>query len=649
MKKVLDTIESLKNWQGAALCFLLGFLVYANTLGHEYVWDDSIVIVQNPKVQEGIGGIPALFEKGNSLLISDQYGYRPVSLISFAVDYSIWGLNPLGGHLMNALFFALVCALIFLTVRRLFPDKGRWLPLLAAILFALHPLHVEAVANIKSRDEIFALLFGLLAIWSFAGFLRKGKVLSGIFTPVYFFLACLSKENAFTLIAVFPVVWLLLVDKKWKAHTRKLWPAAACVLALGLVFVLRLGVSESVSQTDGMGIYQEEAFLGNALLGPRPNSHQYSTGFFILGQYLKNFLVPYPLVYYAGFDQVPVTGWASPWVWLSFLLHLGLLAMAIWKFREWKVIAFGSLFYLLTISIYSQWLRPLSDAMADRFMFMPSLGLCLVLIGLIARIPVPRKLSFSPYLTALLLLGLVWGGLTLDRNQVWKDNYTLFEHDLPNLENCSRCQYYYASALERRLGEKGGSQADYAKVIEHYEKSLKVSSRAYYSHIKLGNLYLRLQQFTQAENVFKKASNEFPDQHGPLMYQAISLLRQNKSLEAIPLLKKAARLSPRNPETYYHLGRAYANTGALNQALETLEKGKSIDPAFAYYYDVEGDIFWDSGQNEAAFSAMKKALELEKGQAGLYNKIIGRSVQAGLPDQAERYKQLARDNGLGVK
>ena len=312
--------------------------------------------------------------------------------------------------------------------------------------------------------------------------------------------------------------------------------------------------------------------------------------------------------------------------------------------------ACGTLFYLLTVSIYSHWLRPLSDAMADRFLFMPSLGLGLIILGLLAQIPFQKEQGKPSKMVWLVLpLALVFGLLTLQRNQVWKDNLSLFSHDLPWLEDCARCHYYYASALERDADAKQGSPAQYQEVIDSYNQSIAVSPRAYYSYIKLGNLYLRAGKAAEAERIFKSAKQEFPEAHGPLMYLAISLQRQGRDVEAISLLQKAGQIAPQNPETWYHLGRSFYNTGALKNALEVLNKGKKVDPQFAYYYDVEGDIYWDLGQQTTAFTAMKKALELEKGQAGLYNKIIGRSIQAGMQSQADRYKQMARDNGLGVK
>src|SRR4051812_15570108 len=104
----------------ALALFLLAFLVFANTLNHEYTWDDSIVITENTRVQKGFKGIPDLFLKRNSDYKEDKYGYRPIVLTSFAIEYGIFGLNPKPGHFMNVLYFALLCMIMYKVLRKIF-------------------------------------------------------------------------------------------------------------------------------------------------------------------------------------------------------------------------------------------------------------------------------------------------------------------------------------------------------------------------------------------------------------------------------------------------------------------------------------------------------------------------------------------------
>ena len=149
------------------ILLLAVFIQYRQTLDYGFVWDDKIVIQENPRVKNGLQAIPDLFTKFKSPYRHDQYGYRPVTLLSFALEIEFWGVNPYYHHLMNLLYYALLCLLIFYFLSRIFKDYHPVFSFLIALIFTVHPLHVEVVANIKSRDEILAMLFVVLSLTNF--------------------------------------------------------------------------------------------------------------------------------------------------------------------------------------------------------------------------------------------------------------------------------------------------------------------------------------------------------------------------------------------------------------------------------------------------------------------------------------------------
>ncbi|MCB0754303.1 MAG: hypothetical protein KDB98_01835, partial [Flavobacteriales bacterium] len=158
-------------WFQAAAILFLAVIQYSNTANHDYAWDDAIVITQNTRVQKGLSNIPELFENIKSEKTENRYGYRPIALLSFATDVEFFGLDPKASHRVNILLYGLLCALIFFFVNSLFSVAGsNWAVWAVTALFVVHPLHTEVVANIKSRDEILAMLFGLGALLS----VRKG-------------------------------------------------------------------------------------------------------------------------------------------------------------------------------------------------------------------------------------------------------------------------------------------------------------------------------------------------------------------------------------------------------------------------------------------------------------------------------------------
>ena len=172
--------------------FILGFVLYANTLGNGYAFDDSIVITDNQFTQKGFAGIPDLLTKdffeglyGKSLELTGGR-YRPLSLVSFAIERGIFGDNPLIGHLVNALIYGLCCLFLFHVVAR-FTSYTSSIPYVTSILFCFHPIHTEVVANIKSRDEILCFLFLMLTIRLFQKFEKiSAKKIPGLWSRFVF-------------------------------------------------------------------------------------------------------------------------------------------------------------------------------------------------------------------------------------------------------------------------------------------------------------------------------------------------------------------------------------------------------------------------------------------------------------------------------
>ena len=194
--------------------FALSFLLYANTLGHDYALDDAIVITDNTVVQRGVAGWPELFthdsfygffgEQERQALVAGGR-YRPLTLAMFAVEQQL-SPDPFLHHLLNVLWYAVLVVVVWGMLRELLRghDLLWWVPVATAALFAAHPLHTEAVANIKGRDEIMALLGAAGATWTILWAQRKQVRWGGVAGAIMLLLACLAKENAITFALVIP-------------------------------------------------------------------------------------------------------------------------------------------------------------------------------------------------------------------------------------------------------------------------------------------------------------------------------------------------------------------------------------------------------------------------------------------------------------
>src|ERR1035438_1463129 len=161
----------------ALIIFLVAFAIYANSIPHGYILDDSGVLKDNWVVKRGIDGIPLIlktpYRYGISLLTDDLY--RPLSMVMFAIEWQLSPNTPAISHFVNVLFYALSCSLLLIVLRKLFRNYHPLLALFACLLWMAHPVHTEVVANIKSRDEIMSVFFLLLTILGFLEFLNKGK------------------------------------------------------------------------------------------------------------------------------------------------------------------------------------------------------------------------------------------------------------------------------------------------------------------------------------------------------------------------------------------------------------------------------------------------------------------------------------------
>ena len=207
-----------KYWKEALIIAVTAIGLYVMCLNYEYVLDDQIVITKNEFTKKGFSGIidilttesfTGYFGEQKNLLAGARY--RPLSIVSFAIEQGIFGSNRQVRHGVNILLYALLGLLLFRLLSVLFPNTKtdpKWyftIPFLASLLFIAHPVHSEVVANIKGRDEIMTLIGALAALYAVLVHYRTKKMLWLVLSGVFMFLGLMAKENALTFLAVIPV------------------------------------------------------------------------------------------------------------------------------------------------------------------------------------------------------------------------------------------------------------------------------------------------------------------------------------------------------------------------------------------------------------------------------------------------------------
>ena len=433
------------------IIFVLSMLLYANTFTHDFAQDDAIVIHDNMFTSQGLEGIPGILgndtffgffkEEGKAQLVSGGR-YRPLTLILFAFEVELFGMNPVVGHVMNAVFYGLTGLFLYWLLLQFFAPQGKelkgfFIAFFASLLFVSHPIHTEAVANIKGRDEIICLLGSLIALYLSFLALRQKNPLLHIATAVIFFLALLAKENAITFLAVVPLSLYFFSKAKGEQFFLHLLP----FLVASVAFLFLRSQIIPMSFGDASMELMNNPFLkiegGRYVLLSK--MEQLAIIVFTMGKYLQLLFFPIILTHDYYPRQIDLMQWTDPLVILSLLLYIGLFVYAVLRLLKKDPISFCILYFFATVSIISNVFFSVGTNMSERFMFMPSLGFCLAIAILIWRMveKKPAK-NLSLGLALAVLLTALFSIRTVMRNPAWQSNYTLFTTDIQSSPNSAK-------------------------------------------------------------------------------------------------------------------------------------------------------------------------------------------------------------------
>ncbi|MBK7231132.1 MAG: hypothetical protein IPH93_02360 [Saprospiraceae bacterium] len=412
------------------LLFLsFSLVLYFQSIGYGYILDDTIVLDENKFVAKGFSGIWDILSKesfsgyfGEQQQLVAGARYRPLSIVSFAIEQGVVGKLPWLSHLINLLLYGFCAWLVFRLVQLLrFREEPKdipWMAFLAGIFFLAHPIHTEAVANIKGRDEIMCLMFSLLSIIYLIRDQKNSNTKDKVLASIWFFLALMSKENAITYLVVAPLVFYFFKNKSFGESIR---------LCFWLIFpaILFLIIRSSV-----IGFFFDNGqkitdLMNNPFVGMN-SGQKMATIIYCLAWYLKLLVIPHPLTHDYYPYHVPKMNPLDILTIISFVVLLGISYFAFRLKNKHKIVWFSVLYFWVTISIVSNIVFPVGTFMNERFLFMPSLAFILTLVYFMHRYifdssAMVRKIAIT--FSALLLMFYV--GKTMTRVPDWKDSMTL--------------------------------------------------------------------------------------------------------------------------------------------------------------------------------------------------------------------------------
>lgn len=491
------------------ILMVVAFVVYANTLGHGYVQDDMAVITHNQYVQQGIEGWGKIFTTPSLSGFTERQIvpgeavndiYRPISLALFALEHQLFGADPQMGHLISVLLFLLCTSLVFRFLSVLFGGNNNIAAFAGALVFVVHPIHTEVVANIKSNDELLSVSAGLGSMLLFVRFVNTGKILDVLAGMGALFFSLLCKETTASLVAVIPLTALFLNRGERK---RAAIAAALCVAAFAGYMLLRTSVlnAHNANHPDLIG------FMENPLVAPTQVTSAAATAISVLGRYLLLLFVPYPLSADRTFASIPFVGWGAPMVWATIAVYVALVIFAVRRLvKNGKdKQAYAILFFLVTIAMFSNLLFLTGSIMADRFLFLPSVALSIVVGLLLSRAGKQSGIIYTAFTVVLLL----FAGMTVARNASWKDNYTLCTADLEHYPTNARLHHTAAYLIVNEKIPAATANEEKAELarraIEHYRTSLNIYPKQSKVCTDLAGLFQGMQQYDSARIYMEKA------------------------------------------------------------------------------------------------------------------------------------------------
>jgi tetratricopeptide (TPR) repeat protein len=631
-KKNESEVQSTNWFSVKNLCLVLGavaFLLYANTLLHGYILDDVMVLKENMLVKQGVKAIPELFStphmRGYLVIPNDLY--RPLSLVMFAIEYQFFGLNPVANHFFNIITFVGCVIVLFLFLNKLFEGRKTAIAFIAALVFALHPIHTEVVANIKSRDELLCYFFAFWSLNVFMNYMKQAKTSQLLLGCFLFFLALISKETAITLVVIIPVLFFMYYDDNKR---RAILIFAATGLATIVFFVIRTMVLTKFNANEPGATTD---FMDNALAGAPSFPIKLATEFLVMGKYLKLMFIPYPLLANYSFNSIPFVDFGNIWALLSIaaygvMIYFGIKRFAQNKKDPW---AFAILFYLATLSLFSNFPFLMGAEMAERFAFFASTGFCIAVALAIEQWLLKAdagnvmSLKASKTLAILAPLVLVFGGLTVARNMDWKDEYTLYKTDLEKSPNDSRLYQYLATAIaENMYPEEPDSTKRKAmdkESTEYLKQALNIYPNFAEAHVELGRLYERGGNFDSALTHNSRALQLKPFNATANNNMGSVCITLGKYKEAIPYLKRSIDGNANFKYVYLNLARAYRQLKEYDSSAKNYLLMLQFDPNYVEAQKELATVYFVQQKYDLAAVHFKIVSELMPNDADAFNNL----------------------------
>ncbi len=682
---------------------LFTFLIYANSLWNTYTIDDTMVLTDNKFTKKGVAGIPEIFtndafvgffgDVGSKLVAGGRY--RPLSIATFAAEYEVsrkWKgdtrteitdknvilgeddklLAPAFSHFNNIVLFILSCFLLYSILARILPiclpvgkEKNQpfyfSLAFLATMIFAAHPVHTEAVTNIKGRDEVMGLLFALATLQCSLLFIDKKKIYWLLLAVISFFLGLLAKENTITFLAIIPLTFYFFIYEKGEKFGSYFVAFFALLIPAAIYLFIRKTYTEAGITADSPEILNNPFAYINGHLDLK-----YGTILFTFLEYFKLLLFPIHLTHDYYFNQIPYRSFADVAVIFSILVNVALIGYALVNLTKKTIPAYAILFYYITFSVVSNVLFTVGILMNERFMFFSSVGFSLFLAYILIEFGTRLKFSKTAITVAFSIICLLYGARTFARNFDWANNFHLFMTDVKVSSNSAKIQTSCGGDLTKWADKETDSlkrKEMLQEAIEHLNKAVQIYPAHSQAWLLLGNALYKYdnKHLDPVFHAYEQAKKLRPDFYDASYNVGCVQVENGMADKAIASFKDALKIKPHVFECEYNLAESFAKTqqfdsalvwynAALNEekipidgqaniyfhigkmygqqmnnlpmAIQNLTKAIELNPKVPVYYEDLATAYGIGGNADKAIEIALKGLDADSNYKPLINSLV---------------------------
>jgi Flp pilus assembly protein TadD len=588
---------------------IITLILFSPTFKYGFVnWDDDVNVTNNQNITKlDKQSIQAIFSE------SIIGGYNPLTTLSFAVEYKIWGLKPGVYHTNNVILHLVCTLLVYLLLRQL--GMNYFIAALTALLFGIHPLRVESVAWVTERKDVLYSMFFLLSTIAYVAYRKTKNLLYYSLSLLIFIFSLLSKIQAVSL-PLSLIAIDLLIDKRfnWKLLLNKI-PFLILSAITGIVGIYFLQQQGSLETGTVLPFFQR-IFIGS----------------YSLLVYLVKAFVPYEMsAIYPAPDKLTIMHYLS----MPIVLLSGYL---IWKIKKLRIkIIAGTLFFLFNIMFMLQVVGAGQGYLADRFTYIPYLGLffiaAFILNSLISG-------AFKTGVWAFVIIYmLILAGITIQRVKVWENSETLFTDVIS--------KYPKVAVAHNNMGKYFRETNQYDKAIASYSKSLEIDPKGYVTYSNRGKALFDKGRVDEALSDFNNCLAINPDYVEALSNRGAALASKNRFKDALVDLDKAIKLDPANINAYSNRSLAYYYTNEFEKAINDITTYLKLSPDDADMINIRALCYAQLRRNDEALADYNRSIELKPSQGIFYQ---NRSFYYNLNGDKQRaLNDILKAQELGVE